>query len=123
MSAAVQKTSRLGLDVEDEPVGGRDMGEVAAGRVQDALGLRRRAAGVHDVERLLGVEGLGLVRLGLARSTRSCHQTSRPSSHATSWPVRRTTSTWRTSGHSRTASSTAGLSAAGARRAGSRRRR
>ena len=57
----------LGLDVEDEPVGGRDMGQVAAARVEDALRLGRRAAGVHDVERLLGVEGLGLVGLGLAR--------------------------------------------------------
>src|SRR6185437_4776850 len=41
--------------------------QVAAARVQDALGLRRRPAGVHDVERVFRVEGLGLVLLGLAR--------------------------------------------------------
>jgi hypothetical protein len=54
----------LGLDVEDVAVRRRDVGEVAARRVQDALGLGRRAARVHDVQRLLGVEGLGLVRSG-----------------------------------------------------------
>src|SRR5664280_3415223 len=48
------------------------------------------------------------------RSTTSCHQTSRPGCQATSWPVRRTTSTVPTSGHSFTASSTIGLSALGA---------
>ena len=50
------------------------------------------------------------------RSTTSCHHTSRPSVNAVSCPVRRTTSTDRTSGHFCNASSTAGLSAAGAPR-------
>ena len=36
--------------------GRRDVGEVAAGRVQDALGLAGRAARVEDEERVLGVE-------------------------------------------------------------------
>ena len=58
---------RLRLEVEDEAVRGRDVSEVAATGVEDALRLRRRPAGVHDVERVLGVERLGSVRLGLAR--------------------------------------------------------
>ena len=40
-------------------VGPGDLRQVAAGGVQDALGLRRRAARVEDVERVLGVERLG----------------------------------------------------------------
>ena len=56
----------VGLDVEDEAVGGRDMGQVAPRGVEDPLGLGRRPAGVHDVQRVLGVEGLGLVRRRLA---------------------------------------------------------
>ena len=43
----------------------------------------------------------------------SCHHTSRPSVQATSCPVRRTTSTWRTEPARSSASSTAGLSADG----------
>ena len=43
-------------------------------------------------------------------STRSCHQTSRPSVQATSLPVRRTTRTCSTDGVLSTASSTAGFS-------------
>ena len=50
------------------------------------------------------------------RSTRSCHQWSRPSVHGVSCPVRRTTSTLFTSGVSVSASSTAGLSALAAPR-------
>ena len=42
------------------------MDQVAAGGVEDALRLGRRAARVHDVERLLGIEGLGLVAGRLA---------------------------------------------------------
>ena len=49
------------LEVEDRPVGVRRTDQVAAGRVQDALGLAGRAGGVHDVERVLGVERLGRV--------------------------------------------------------------
>jgi hypothetical protein len=44
---------------------------------------------------------------GLAASTLSCHHTSRPGVQATSWPVRRTTSTCSRSGRSRAASSAA----------------
>ena len=47
------------LEVEDVPVRPRHLREVAAGGVQDALRLRRRAARVEDVERVLGVERLG----------------------------------------------------------------
>ncbi|EON25613.1 acetyl-CoA synthetase [Nocardioides sp. CF8] len=43
------------LEVEDRPVRVGRAGEVAAGRVQDALGGAGRAGGVHDVERVLGV--------------------------------------------------------------------
>ena len=46
------------LEVEDRPVGVRGLGQVAAGRVQDALRLAGRARRVHDVERVLGVERL-----------------------------------------------------------------
>src|SRR6478672_8814313 len=49
----------LGLEVEHRPVGVRRADQVAAGGVQDALGLAGRAGGVHDVERVLAVEGLG----------------------------------------------------------------
>ncbi len=51
----------LRLEVEDRPVRVRRADEVAAGGVQDALGLAGRAGGVHHVERVLGVERLGLV--------------------------------------------------------------
>ena len=61
MSAAVQKTSCSGLEVEDEPVGGRHVRQVSPARVQDALRLRGRAAGVHDVERVFCVERFGRV--------------------------------------------------------------
>src|SRR4051795_9450643 len=44
------------LEVEDVPVRPRHAGEVAAGRVLDALRLRRRARRVQDVQRVLGVE-------------------------------------------------------------------
>src|SRR5206468_8149404 len=40
--------------------------EIATGGVQDAFGLRRRAGRIHDVERLLGVERLRLVRRRLS---------------------------------------------------------
>ena len=48
------------LQVEDRMGGGGHVGEVAAGRVEDALGLSRRAAGVEHEERVLGVELGGL---------------------------------------------------------------
>ncbi len=51
----------LGLEVEDRPVRVRRADEVAAGGVQDALGLAGRAGGVHDVERVLAVVRLGRV--------------------------------------------------------------
>ena len=46
------------LEVEDELVGGRDAGQIAAGRVLDALRLGRRARGVEDEQRILGVHRL-----------------------------------------------------------------
>ena len=55
----------VGLEVEGRPVRVGDLGQVAAGGVQDALRLRRRPGRVHDVERVLGVEGLA----ARARST------------------------------------------------------
>src|SRR5581483_11537924 len=42
-----------------------DLGEVAAGRVQDALGLTGRTAGVEDEQRVLGVVRLGYVLVAL----------------------------------------------------------
>jgi hypothetical protein len=54
----------LVLDVEDQLVGGRDVGEVATGGVDDPLRLRRRARGVEDEERVLRVHGLrGAIRV------------------------------------------------------------
>lgn len=55
----------LGFEVEDGPVGVGDLGEVAAGGVQDALGLPRRAGGVEDEQGVFGVERLGGVFGGL----------------------------------------------------------
>ena len=49
----------LGVQVEDVLVGERDLREVAAGGVQDALRLAGRAAGVEDEQRVLGRERLG----------------------------------------------------------------
>ncbi len=49
----------VGLDVEDVAVRVRALRQVAAGGVQDALGLAGRARGVEQVERVLGVERLG----------------------------------------------------------------
>src|SRR5699024_7558137 len=51
----------LRLDVENRRVRVVDLGEVTTGGVQDALGLGRGTAGVHDVQRVLGVVGLGRV--------------------------------------------------------------
>ena len=46
----------VGTQVEHRTVGPRHLGEVAAGGVHDALGLRRRARGVEEVEQLLAVD-------------------------------------------------------------------
>ena len=54
----------LGLEVEDVLVGPGDAGQVAAGRVENPLRLRRRTRRVEDVERVLGVE-LGRRALGV----------------------------------------------------------
>ena len=56
----------VGLEIEHRVVGVGHLGEVPAGSVQNSLRLARGARGVHDVERLLGVEGLGLVLARLA---------------------------------------------------------
>ncbi len=53
---------RLGVDVVHVLAGERDLCEIAAGGVEDALGLAGRAGGVEDEEGVLGVEGFGLVR-------------------------------------------------------------
>ena len=49
----------LGMQVEDVLRGERDLGEVAPGRVHDALGLPGGAARVEDEEQVLGVHRLG----------------------------------------------------------------
>ncbi len=49
----------VGLQVEHVPVRPRDLGEVAPGRVHDALGAGRGAAGVQQVEEVLAVHRLG----------------------------------------------------------------
>ncbi len=114
----------LRLEVEDVEVGERGLGEVAAGGVEDALRLPGGARGVEDEQRVLGLDRDRLVHVGRGASA-SCHHTSRPWVHATSWPVRRTTSTWWTgeagaspigpsaSAAPPSASSTAGLRALG----------
>ena len=105
----------LRLEVEGRPVGVRGADQVAAGGVQDALRLPGAAGGVHDVERVLGREASAVCSSDCF-PTNSCHHRSRPSVIAVSCPVRRMTSTCRTSGHLVRASSTAGLSADGAPR-------
>ena len=54
----------LGLEVEHRPMRVRRPGQVAAGRVQDPLRLAGGPGGVHDVERVLGVEELARVLRG-----------------------------------------------------------
>ena len=54
-------------DVEDHPVRGRDLGQVATGGVDDPLRLAGGAAGVEEVEHVLGVH---LLRLALGRLLR-----------------------------------------------------
>ena len=55
----------LRVQVEHVLVGERHLREVAARRVQDALRLTRRARGVEDEQRVLGLEGLShVLRLG-----------------------------------------------------------
>ena len=83
----------LGVEVEHVLVGERDLGEVAAGRVHDALGLAGRARRVEQEQQLLGVH-----RLGRAVGVGGRDQVVvpvvaavRPSS--TSLPPRRTTTT------------------------------
>ena len=107
----------LGLEVEDRVVRVRRADQVAAGRVQDALGLAGRAGGVHDVERVLGVEGLG----ARARRTRGRRRraTTRRGRRSTPRPGRcagRRARSRRAVGTSRSASSTVGLRADGAPR-------
>ncbi len=55
----------LGVQVVDDGVGVGRLREVAAGGVQDALGLSGRAGGVEDVERVLGRHRLRLVVVAL----------------------------------------------------------
>jgi len=57
-SAAQPVDVGLRLQVEHVAVRRRDAREVAAGAVQDALRLGRRARRVQDVERMLGIERL-----------------------------------------------------------------
>ena len=103
----------VGLDVKDVVVRRRGLGEVAAGRVKDALGLRGRTRGVHDEHRVLGVEGL--VRVGVALACRRCRATSghgpRPIRRRRRCAARRGRRA--RSGHSSSASSTAGFSGLG----------
>ena len=55
-----------GLQVEDVTVRGGHAGQIAAGRVQDALRLGGRARGVEDVQGVLSVQGLsGTLGVGL----------------------------------------------------------
>ena len=49
----------VGAQVEHDPVGERDLGQVAAAGVHDALGLGGGARGVEQVQQLLGVHRLG----------------------------------------------------------------
>ena len=73
-SAAHQYTSSRGVQVEHVAVRRAHAGQVPARRVQDALRLRRRAGGVEDVQRVLGVHRLGRTVL-LARPRRSRRRT------------------------------------------------
>ena len=90
-SAAHQYTSVVGLEVEDVLVGERDLGEVAAGRVHDALGLGRRAARVEEVEEVLGVHRLGRALGRLRRDDVVPPHVAPVRASATSCSVRRST--------------------------------
>ena len=81
------------LEVEDRVVGVGDLGQVAAGGVQDSLRFSGGSRGVEDEQRVLGVEGLAGRARWTGWSTTSCHHTSRPSVQSTSLPPRLTTST------------------------------
>ena len=83
----------LVLEIEDPLRRRVDPDQIAAGGVEDALRLPRRAGRVQDVERdprrpsSRAGSGVG------ASFMRSCHHWSRPSRTPTSSPVRRTTTT------------------------------
>ena len=57
----------VGLQVEDVLVGVGDLGQVAARRVHDALGLPRGSRRVEDEQEILGVHRLGLALRWLSR--------------------------------------------------------
>ncbi len=79
--------------IEDVLMRHRRVDEIAARRVQHALGLSRRARRVENEQRVLRVHLLRRTfRLGALAIASSSH-TSRPSVHGTSPPVWRTTST------------------------------
>ena len=104
----------VGVHVVHDRVRVGDLGQVAAGGVEDALGLTGRPGGVEDEQRVLGVDALRLVGVGRGRRARRATTRRGRRSTATSSPVRRTTSTFSTdvSPWSR-AASTAGLRALG----------
>ena len=83
----------LGVEVEHVLVGVGDLGQVAAGRVHDALRLAGRARRVEQEQQLLAVHRLG--RAARRRRRRRGRGTSGrgPSTISTSLPPRRTTTT------------------------------
>ena len=107
----------LGVEVEDVLVGERDLGEVAAGRVHDALGLAGGARRVEQVEQVLAVHRLGRALRRRPSAMSSWYQWSRPSvmgisASSPDAPVRCTTTTPVIDGVSASATSTVGLSSA-----------
>ena len=104
----------LGVHVEDVLVRERDLRQVAAGRVHDALGLAGGARRVEQEEQVLAVHRLGLGRSSSAAASSSWYQWSRPSTMSTSASppddlIRSTTTTCSTDGVSAMATSTVGL--------------
>ena len=70
-------------EVEDVLGGEVGLHGVAAGGVDQALGLAGGTGGVEDVERILGIHGLGGAHRVRRAATRSCHQWSRPATMLT----------------------------------------
>ena len=83
----------LGVHVVDDRVRVGRLGEVAAGRVEDALRLPGRARGVEDEERVLGLEAAAPRAVGVGRVERVVPPDVARRSTRSSWPVRLTTST------------------------------
>ena len=81
-TSAVHQNTSPGAKVEDASCVNADVDEIAAGRVQHALGLAGGTRGVEDEQRVFRVHA-SQGQSELASRSRSCHQRSRPAVMAT----------------------------------------